>query len=183
MESMTGTIRTGSVEALCESQGTFTTTGLMLTSSRETKTETSLISTVKNHNSQITKRWLLLDKNPLLLLDIHSYPADYPVWGGYAVVLFANGPVHDDKDNEDALDLAKHIRENAPGAKVLIDTADWRKHLTTTKVSCEESSRTWSSSTKEPIQSKQRRQLPVMLQVSRTILRQNSTESSGNKCP
>ena len=71
----------------------------------------------------------LLDKNPLLLLDIHSYPADYPVWGGYDVVLFANGPVHDDKDNEDALDLAKHIRENAPGAKVLVDTADWRKHF------------------------------------------------------
>ena len=71
----------------------------------------------------------LLDKNPLLLLDIHSYPADYPVWGGYDVVLFANGPVHDDKDNEDALDLAKHIRGNAPGAKVLIDTADWRKHF------------------------------------------------------
>ena len=87
---------------------------------------------LNREESQFTEFHLTLDEvleeSPDILLDIHSYPNGFPVWTDYDVVLFANGPLHDDDDNEESLNLAKYIQARAPGTKVLIDTADWRRH-------------------------------------------------------
>tara|TARA_B100000131_G_scaffold203806_3_gene195891 strand:- start:729 stop:4340 length:3612 start_codon:yes stop_codon:yes gene_type:complete len=63
-------------------------------------------------------------KNADILLDIHSYPAEYEGWGDYDVVLFAFGPFHTEEDNNDTMELAKWITEECPDTKVLIDQAD-----------------------------------------------------------
>lgn len=63
-------------------------------------------------------------KNADILLDIHSYPADYEGWGDYDVVLFAFGPFHTEEDNNDTMELAKWITQECPDTKVLIDQAD-----------------------------------------------------------
>ena len=63
-------------------------------------------------------------KNADILLDIHSYPADYEAWGDYDVVLFAFGPFHTEEDNNDTMELARWITEECPDTKVLIGQAD-----------------------------------------------------------
>ena len=73
-----------------------------------------------------------LDKhltNADLLIDVHSYPADYPVWGDHDVVLFAYGPLHSDEDNEQTVELAQFIQEEVPGTRVLIEQADLTRNF------------------------------------------------------
>ena len=70
----------------------------------------------------------VLEDSPDILLDIHSYPGDYPVWGEYDVVLFANGPLQDDQDNENALALAEHIQRKCPTIRLLVDIGDFERH-------------------------------------------------------
>jgi len=70
----------------------------------------------------------VLESSPDILLDIHSYPEDYPVWRGYDVILFANGPLHDDEDNENTLALAEHIQRKCPTIRLLVDIGDFERH-------------------------------------------------------
>lgn len=62
-------------------------------------------------------------ENADLLLDIHSFPKEYPQWGEYDVILFAFGPYHTDEANEQVMELANHLREEA-GVSVMIEQAD-----------------------------------------------------------
>ena len=63
-----------------------------------------------------------------LLLDIHSYPRNYPRWGRHDVVLFAFGPYHTPETNQQVLDLATQIREEA-GVDVMIEQADMERNF------------------------------------------------------
>jgi hypothetical protein len=62
-----------------------------------------------------------------LLLDIHSYPPNYPVWGEYDVVLFSNGPFQTKDDRESVMSMAEHM--TAQGFSVLVDVADEKRHF------------------------------------------------------